>query len=116
MPVPRNVYSLNIKVENAAYNPSLPGNTQVHLHRLHTAAGEAQELTGWFPIKIISTCESVTPCRVLFEVTAGERQSFRFQSSMKHKRKDSSPENPKMVFSPIRANQTSTKDLTLHWS
>lgn len=74
MPISRNVYSLNTKVENPAYNPSLSGNTHVHLRLLHTAAGEVQKLICWFPIKMISTCESVTRCRVLFEVTAREME------------------------------------------
>ena len=67
--MPRKVYSLNIKVENAAYNPSLSRNTHVHLRLLHTTAGEVQKLICWL-IKIISTCESVTHCQVLFEVTS----------------------------------------------
>lgn len=41
---PQKVYSLNIKVENVTYNPSLSRNIHVYLHLLYTAAGEVQEL------------------------------------------------------------------------
>lgn len=68
------------------------------LHLLHTAAGEVQELILLTPFHLWINNSG----EVLFEVTAGERWSFRFQSSMKQKRDI----KKKKVFSPIRANQT----------
>lgn len=52
------------------------------LHLLHTAAGEVQELILLTPFHLWINNSG----EVLFEVTAGERWSFRFQSSMKQKR------------------------------
>lgn len=77
MPIPRNIYSQNIKVDDAAYNPSLSRNIHVHLHLLHTAAGEVQKLFHWFPIKIISTCESAN--QVLGLVWSYSRREMELQ-------------------------------------
>lgn len=100
MPIPRNVYSLNTKVGNPTYNPSLSRNTHGHLRLLRTAAGEVRKLIWWFPTKVTSTCESVTQCQVLLEVTARERWSFRFQSPMKQNQKDFQKKNQKWCFPP----------------
>lgn len=93
MPIPRNVYSLNTKVENPTYNPSLSRNP----HCISACSAELRvrcgSSAGGFT-GFISTCESVTRCQVLFEVTARERRSFRFQSSMKDNQKDCQ-KNPK---------------------